>query len=182
MRIKIIFLLINLMLLQNVIAKSINYYPKALQKELSKKWNLSIDALDEINMLSNELVKEGKFYKLNKDSILNGFVFVGRIYSCRAGGCEGKSAAKSFEGYEYFDAYIIFDKNKTVKSVKVYNYQATHGHEITSKGWLKQFIDFSGENRLEVGKDIDSISGATISVQAITDEVNYLTEMLKFYK
>lgn len=166
----------------NVSGKGVNYTPKPLQKELQKQWNSSTTNLIEIADLSDQLIKEGKFFELIKDTLLQGYVFIGRIYSCRAGGCEARSNETSFTGYEYFDAYIIYDKNRTVKSVKVFNYQATHGHEITSKGWLKQFIDFTGEYRLKVGKDIDSISGATISVNAITDEVNYLTEMLKFYK
>lgn len=166
----------------NVSAKGVNYTPKPLQKELLKQWNSSTANLIEIADLSDQLIKEGKFFELINDTVLGAYVFVGRIYSCRAGGCEGKSNETSFTGYEYFDAYIIYDKNKAIKSVKVFNYQATHGHEITSKGWLKQFIDFAGITRLEVGKDIDTISGATISVHAITDEVNYLTEMLKTHK
>jgi len=52
--------------------------------------------------------------------------------------------------------YIFFDSAKTVKQVEVFNYQATHGYEITAKGWLKQFAGFSGNDTLEI-KGVDRL-------------------------
>ena len=75
------------------------------------------------------------------------------------------------DDFEYFDYYIIFDSSIKVEKVRVYNYQATHGHEVGGTGWLKQFIGYEGETKLELGKNIDSISGATISANAITYNV-----------
>jgi len=66
---------------------------------------------------------------------------------------------------------IFFDSSKAVRQVEVFNYQATPGYEITAKGWLKQFAGFSGIDSLVVNKNIDGISGATISVYAITADV-----------
>jgi Na+-translocating ferredoxin:NAD+ oxidoreductase RnfG subunit len=73
----------------------------------------------------------------------------------------------------------LFDKTKSVTSVVVYNYEATHGQEITAKGWLKQFLGYNGSRNLVVGKNIDSISGATISVNAITADIARNTALLK---
>jgi Na+-translocating ferredoxin:NAD+ oxidoreductase RnfG subunit len=42
---------------------------------------------------------------------------------------------------------------------------------VGGKGWLKQFIGYDGKEKLEYGKNIDSISGATISANAITYNV-----------
>lgn len=80
---------------------------------------------------------------------------------------------------EYFDYCIYFDKDITVKTVKVTSYRATHGHEVTAKSWLKQFIGFSGKEELRPGKEIDAISGATISVYAITADIEHKTKVLK---
>ena len=99
--------------------------------------------------------------------------------SCRAGGCSNSIELPKEEESEYFDYFIRFDKNKTVKLVKVFNYQATHGQEVTSKGWLKQFIGHDGTGSLQVGKNVDAISGATISVYAITVDVEMKTTLLK---
>ena len=41
---------------------------------------------------------------------------------------------------------VITDSKKTVQEVKVFNYQATHGQEVTVKSWLKQFIGHSERN------------------------------------
>ena len=75
------------------------------------------------------------------------------------------------EDFEYFDYFIIFDETLVVKKIRVFNYQATHGHEVGGNGWLKQFIGYDGQEKLEYGKNIDSISGATISANAITYNV-----------
>jgi len=61
----------------------------------------------------------------------------------------------------------------------VYNYQATHGQEVTNKGWLKQFQGYDGSRSLTVGKSIDAISGATVSVLGITNDVQEKTRLLK---
>jgi len=74
---------------------------------------------------------------------------------------------------------VAFDSNLLVQYVKVYNYQATHGQEITNKGWLKQFQGYDGSRSLTVGKSIDAISGATVSVQGITTDIQEKTRILK---
>jgi Na+-translocating ferredoxin:NAD+ oxidoreductase RnfG subunit len=90
-----------------------------------------------------------------------------------------KNETNSHESSEYFDYYILFDENKTVRKVGVYNYMATHGQEITAKGWLKQFTGYDGFAPLQVDKDIDAISGATISVYAITADIEHMSRLLQ---
>jgi len=80
---------------------------------------------------------------------------------------------------EFFDYLIVFDTNLSVQQVKVYNYQATHGQEVTTKGWLKQFQGYDGSRSLTVGKSIDAISGATVSVYEITNDIQEKTRLLK---
>jgi hypothetical protein len=68
-----------------------------------------------------------------------------------------------------------------VELVKIFNYAATHGHEVSAKGWLKQFAGYNGSDTLQVGKNVDAISGATISVYGITLDVQMKTILLKNY-
>lgn len=82
---------------------------------------------------------------------------------------------------EYFDYFILFDSECAIKLTRIYNYAATHGHEVAAKGWLKQFAGYNGTDTLEVGKNIDAISGATISVYSITEDVQLKTILLKNY-
>ncbi len=150
--------------------KGINYSHKAIVKEIDKKWGLGIDVLHELNINSFQ----GKFFSLKDNK--NSFIYIGRVNSCRAGGCAIQS--NTDEPSEYFDYFIFFNADANVELVKVFNYAATHGHEVMAKGWLKQFSGHNSNNSLEVGKNIDAISGATISVQALTKDIKEKTELL----
>lgn len=159
----------------------VNYKHKALFKELRKAGIEQADVLREINANTNTVANyQGKFFEItaanNKQYT---YVYIGRVNSCRAGGCGADSNAQADFNSEYFDYFIIYDQNKAVRLVRVFNYQATHGHEVAARGWLKQFTGYTGEKKLEVNKDVDGISGATVSVYAITADVTAKTEILK---
>ncbi len=117
------------------------------------------------------------FYILGEGDTL-GYAYAGRVYSCRSGGCaiDGSSGNGDLE---YFDYFFITDKSVTIKKVKVFNYQATHGHEVMGWGWLRQFSGFSGGKQLIYGKDIEAISGATISASSLTTNIQYQQGFLK---
>lgn len=162
----------------------INYEHKAIKKTLSKSCQLINVQLEEI-LLPKDLTAgiQGKFFTINSDNTDSDIthMYIGRVNSCRAGGCSLPNATP-FGDSEYFDYLILFNKNSEVTLVKVFNYQATHGHEVTAKGWLKQFIGYdTKEAKLEVGRNIDSISGATISVNGITQDVSNKTQLLERY-
>jgi Na+-translocating ferredoxin:NAD+ oxidoreductase RnfG subunit len=160
----------------------IDYQNKRIINGLKKSGISGFSELEEINQnLKDQPEIQGKFFKVINNSEVSEvkYVFVGRVNSCRTGGCSISGNTPSNMESEYFDYCIFFDSSKTVKQVEVFNYQATHGYEITAKGWLKQFTGFSGKDSLEVNKNIDSISGATISVYAITSDVQQKTRLLK---
>ena len=160
----------------------IDYQNKRLIGNLKKNGISDISQLVEINSgLITSAESQGKFYSVSKGGEVSQvkYVYVGRVNSCRAGGCCSTGNASVNGESEYFDYFIFFDSTKTVGLIEVYNYQATHGYEITAKGWLKQFVGFSGKDTLLVNKDIDGISGATISVFAITEDVQAKTRLLK---
>lgn len=177
----IVLLLINFFAVNNS-DKDVDYNPKSLKNEISrisestdcKKEEIIIDK----NILNKHFIK-GKFFKLSKFDSIIAYIYVGRVNSCRASGCSVNRIQSNNEDNEFFDYYIIFDKSKKVKSVNVYNYEATHGQEITLKSWLKQFIGYMGEKELIVGKNIDAISGATISVHGIVNDIQEKTAFLK---
>ena len=55
-----------------------------------------------------------------------------------------------------------------VKDVRVMVYRETHGDEIEDRRFRKQFIGKSQRDPIALGKDIDAISGATISSRSET--------------
>ena len=162
--------------------KEIEYQNKRLINNLNKNGISGFSQLAEVNWFSKDLPEiNGRFFKVSENAGTNEvkYVFIGRVNSCRAGGCCNALLVSGNTESEYFDYYIFFDSSKTVKLVEVYNYAATHGYEITAKGWLKQFIGFSDKDTLVVNKDIDGISGATVSVFAITADVQQKTKLLQ---
>jgi hypothetical protein len=89
----------------------------------------------------------------------------------------------SFTGYailasakgrmESFDIMVIYNTHSEVEFIKVLVYRSSHGQEITNKNWLKQFYAKTG--LFTYGKDIQAISGATLSAKSITEKINNLT-------
>ena len=153
---------------------------KVVNAEVKKNFGAENFKLEELTVASSDdEVLNGVFASVLINEQVVGFAYVGRVNSCRTGGCSvSKEELKADGTHEYFDYLVLFDHRVSVKLVKVINYQASHGHEISARGWLKQFIGYNGEDEMQVGKNIDAISGATISVYAITNDVNRITRML----
>lgn len=101
---------------------------------------------------------EDNFYKIFNEEKLIGYYYVGQAF--------GKA--------DYFDFIVIFDASLIVSKVSVLVYREDHGGEIGSKRWLKQFTGSATNKTLIYQKDIVGISGATISVKSMTNEVNKL--------
>lgn len=79
---------------------------------------------------------------------------------------------------ERFEYMVVYSKSIEILKIKVINYPSTHGTEITSKRWLKQFVGNSGE-KLSYGKDIQAISGATFSASSMTSDIPKISEWVK---
>lgn len=137
--------------IESLIAKQIKntfsietYQKKAIEVTPELNKNLPI-ALNGVNF----------FQVMSEDSNL-GYYYHGQAY--------GKA--------DYFDFLVVLDADLIVSKVKVLVYREDHGGEIGSKRWLKQFIGISMDKEIDYEKDIVGISGATISVKAMTLEVN----------
>jgi Na+-translocating ferredoxin:NAD+ oxidoreductase RnfG subunit len=79
--------------------------------------------------------------------------------------------AEAMGKVDTFAYLIIFKPEGTIEKVAVLLYRENYGGEIGSKRFLKQFNGKSNGMDMEYNQDIDGISGATISVQAITRAV-----------
>lgn len=85
------------------------------------------------------------------------------------------SAKGRIESFEYL---VIYNSQFTVRSIDLILYSSNYGMEIGSRKWLKQYSGYSG-GELKYGKDIQAISGATISATSLTKDIRILTELLK---
>ena len=158
----------------------VDFNHKRIGKEIVKTFDIQYYEMNELNRSgTGDGQNSGKYFTIYQEASHIGYCYIGRVNSCRAGGCSAPGFEDSDLTFEYFDYLILFDNKNVIWSVKVFNYQATHGQEICGRGWLKQFKGFHGQKDLEVGKDIDAISGATISVYAITIDIERITSNLK---
>lgn len=111
--------------------------------------------------LSKRIGADKLFRIISQDSIL-GYAYI------------DKAPSKT----DQFDYLVLFDKNLFIVNTKVLIYREDYGGEIASKRWLKQFIGKSVNDELVYKRDIDAISGATISAYSMTKEMNNLLKAM----
>ena len=73
-----------------------------------------------------------------------------------------------------FTFMVVYNLDLSIKHIEVLEYKENYGGEISSKRFLKQYQGKTGSQNLELGKDIDGISGATISVLSMNHAVKKL--------
>jgi hypothetical protein len=160
----------------------INFKPKQLFKEVKNQFKcenpIFVEFENNSEIITNSLNE--KYFKIKNNLLLIGYTYIGRVKTCRTAFCSASNNFKK-DTQEFFDYFILFDTLAKIIAVNIYNYQASHGQEITIKSWLNQFIGYDGSSELIVGKNIDAISGATISVHSITNDILNKTRMLKKY-
>jgi len=101
-------------------------------------------------------------YRLISDSDTLGFVTVSRT--------KGR--------YDHFDFMIIYSSKLEVDLVQLLVYRSEHGGEISGEKWLRQFVSSSSIKELSFGKDVEAISGATLSGVSITNAINSLNKVV----
>lgn len=159
-----------------VVDDSIAFPEKKIQRTLKKVFKMEGVEIEQSNALNQS--PTGNFYLLKYNDILQGYLYVGRVNSCRSSGCS-VNPEDYHSSFEFFDYFIITDSMRSIKKVKIFNYQATQGHEVMSFGWLKQFVGYKGEQNLRYGKEIETISGATISAKALNTDIQFTIKLLQ---
>ena len=170
----IILIFIFSISLVGVCQQDLDFQHKRVNKFIKKTYETESFKLQKITVKNQHLLY-GSFFYVNNVSNDSSIVYIGRANSCRKDGCSIDNA-RSDGGFEYFDFIIAYNNNYKLINIKVFNYQATHGHEVTAKSWLKQFKNNSYQNLFVVNKNIDAISGATISVYSIVNQVNIVNK------
>lgn len=126
-------------------------------------------------------LKPGEFteiFSLTVNKELIGYMILNKAYSCKVGGCSAWSPVEDQSNYEPFYYVVIINPDLSIKKIKIIEYYSEYGYEITSKRWLAQFMGKTGCN-LEYQKQIDGISGATISVKSMIYDINNTCKMMK---
>lgn len=151
-----------IILLFSSLLTSINDYP-ALDSGARRKLENSVKTT--FNTVEFTLVSENaslNTYAIESNGIKLGYVLIG----------------SAMGRYEEFDFAVLYSTEWLIENVEILVYRSDHGYEIMNKKWLAQFKGSTGCG-LAYGKDIDAISGATLSGNALTEAVAEFCEKAK---
>jgi hypothetical protein len=142
---------------------------KKLNKLLSELYHnqkLQIDRLNLAgeNLTDNDILNaDGKWFAISEAEKLVGWLMTD----------------KAWGRYHEFEYAIVIDTNLFIKDVSVLSYPASHGNAVTNKSWLYGFNGFSPDNIPVYGREIDALSGASISGPHLSESIAKALLILK---
>ena len=111
--------------------------------------------LTDRDLALSRFLREGdRFFLLRQEDVVHGY-----LLSTRAMG-----------RYDYFDYLLAYVPDLSVRGLTITVYRSSHGAAICQKKWLSQFEAYAGEE-LTLGKEIDAVSGATISATSLVKDI-----------
>jgi Na+-translocating ferredoxin:NAD+ oxidoreductase RnfG subunit len=105
---------------------------------------------------------EVDFWEIHRDGEVEGYALMDDVL--------GKQMPITF--------LVIFNKEGRITASRVLKYRERYGSGVRSKRWLRQFNERNFQSSFDVGKDIDAISGATISSNSVTRGIEKLTQLI----
>lgn len=155
----VLSMLVCLVLFFTVLAQDQHTLSKKEMKELSRVFEgeflVNEVILADFSTSTGQILREGDLlFKITEENETRGYVL----------STEAKGR------YDYFDYSVYFSEELVVKGLIVTVYRSTHGAAICQKKWLSQFNGYDGEE-LNLGKEIDAISGATFSAESIVQDI-----------
>jgi len=76
--------------------------------------------------------------------------------------------------HEFITYALGLNADGSVKQIEIMDYRETYGYQVRDAAWRAQFTGRTGQAKPKLGKDIENISGATLSCRHVTDGVRRL--------
>ena len=73
---------------------------------------------------------------------------------------------------------VVFDDKANIIFSKILKYRNSKGMVLKNSSWLKQFLNKNSKSSFVLDKDIDGVSGATISSKALTKGFHKLSILI----
>jgi hypothetical protein len=73
--------------------------------------------------------------------------------------------------YEWISYAVGVGTDGAIRQVEILSYRESHGYEVSTPAWRKQFVGKTAQSPIRLQQDIANISGATLSCAHITDGV-----------
>jgi Na+-translocating ferredoxin:NAD+ oxidoreductase RnfG subunit len=167
-KIIIILIFINLIIGSEIKDKTINTINQFYQQEIKInkfKYSISKKIKKEIQSLTKQ-----KFYR---DQIFYWTIKINdELHYALMDNTIGKTMPITF--------LVIFNEKQEVIHSKIIKYREGYGGEISGKKWLSQFNGMRNDSLYKHGKEIDGISGATLSVKSFTKGISKLSLLLPY--
>jgi len=77
---------------------------------------------------------------------------------------------------------VIINPKGNIIASHVVKYREAYGGEVGNKNWLSQFNKLTDSSKYIVGKNIDGISGATISVNSLSKGIQKIAVLFPLIK
>jgi len=74
---------------------------------------------------------------------------------------------------------VVTDTALTVRRTEVSQYTAQRGIEITAPAFGRQFVGKTAADPIRVGRDVDAITGATLSSRSMADGIRAVLDALR---
>jgi hypothetical protein len=102
-----------------------------------------------------------------------------RVWKAMRGGeLAGYAFVDEVIGREEFITYAAgIDAAGNLSPLEVLAYRESHGGEIRSEAWRRQFAGRGGLGQLRIRADIKNIAGATLSCEHVTEGVRWLVAL-----
>jgi hypothetical protein len=76
--------------------------------------------------------------------------------------------------HEFITYALGLDASGAVKQIEILDYRETYGYEVRDAKWRAQFTGMTSGSAPKLGKNIQNVSGATLSCRHVTDGVRRL--------
>jgi Na+-translocating ferredoxin:NAD+ oxidoreductase RnfG subunit len=130
-----------------------SYFPSPVTLQMIK-YHLPSDIKDKVEKAAGQRFfgEDIYIYKIFQGKELTAVSILDNVY--------GKAMPITF--------LVLFDLEGKIKSAEVIKYREQYGGAVQNKRWSDQFKGKDSGSGYKVGKDVNSISGATISVNSVT--------------
>lgn len=79
--------------------------------------------------------------------------------------------------HEMITYAVGIDATGKVREIQILEYLESYGSEVADEAWRKQFVGKGVDSPLKLGRDVDNISGATLSSKHVADGVKRVLTM-----
>jgi hypothetical protein len=84
--------------------------------------------------------------------------------------------------HEFITYAVAVASDGAVQGVEIMDYKETYGYEVRRPQWRKQFVGKTSKSPLKLEKDIQNISGATLSSAHVTNGVRRVLQTYEILK